>query len=218
MLLKVMALPSLLLIDRKMPNSSFNLVVLISGGGSNLQAIIDAIQNDHLNASIATVICDNAQAYGIKRAKQAKIPVFIMSREKFNSREDFDAALINKIETINPDLIVLAGFMQILGGNLVNRFRGKIINIHPSLLPAHKGLDTHQRAIDAGDRIHGATVHYVTEKLDAGPIILQASVDVQDDDCAQSLQVKVLKQEHRIYPEAIELIARKKISFTQPKI
>jgi phosphoribosylglycinamide formyltransferase-1 len=197
-------------------DSDFKLVVLVSGGGSNLQAIIDAITHKQLDAQIELVISDRENAYALTRAGYAEIPALFLNPNQYAGRTEFDDALAEKILDINPDLIILAGFMRILSGSFVEEFQGKIINIHPSLLPAHKGLDTHQRAISAGDTIHGATVHFVTEELDDGPIILQATVPVCETDTADSLQKKVLQQEHVIYPGAIQLIAQGKINFSNP--
>ena len=199
-----------------MANSEFKLVILVSGGGSNLQAIIDAIYHSKLDAHIALVISDREKAYALTRALDAEIPAVYLNPKRYTCRAEFDEALAEHIYDANPDLIILAGFMRILSSSFVDAFKGKIINIHPSLLPAHKGLDTHQRVINAGDKIHGATVHFVTEELDGGPIILQAEVPVCESDTSDSLQQKVLQQEHVIYPEAIQLIAQGKINFSNP--
>ena len=196
--------------------SDFKLVILVSGGGTNLQSIIDAVGQRRLDAQIALVISDRENAYALTRARKAEIPALFINPKQYAERTEFDEALAEKTLTINPDLIILAGFMRILGKAFIDTFQGKIINIHPSLLPAHKGLDTHQRAINAGDKIHGATVHFVTEQLDDGPIILQATVPVCEQDSADSLRQKVLQQEHIIYPEAIQLIAQGKINFSNP--
>jgi len=196
--------------------SDFKLVILVSGGGSNLQAIIDAINHEQLNAQIAIVISDRENAYALTRARNAGIPSLFLNPKQYARRTEFDDALADNIFSLNPDLIILAGFMRILSRSFVEAFQGKIINIHPSLLPAHKGLDTHQRVINAGDKIHGATVHFVTEELDDGPIILQATVPVCKKDSADTLKQKVLQQEHIIYPGAIQLIAEGKINFSSP--
>ena len=199
-----------------MVKSDFKLVILVSGGGSNLQAIIDAINHGQINAQIAIVISDRENAYALTRARNAGIPSLFLNPKQYAGRTEFDDALTDKIFSLNPDLIILAGFMRILSRSFVEAFQGKIINIHPSLLPAHKGLDTHQRVINAGDKIHGATVHFVTEELDDGPIILQATVPVCKNDSADTLKQKVLQQEHIIYPGAIQLIAEGKINFSSP--
>ena len=201
-----------------MTNSDFKLIVLVSGGGSNLQAIIDSIKQKRLNAHIELVVSDQENAYALTRAKNTGIPALFLNPAQYTDRSAFDNTLASKLSELNPDLIILAGFMRILSETFVEKFQGKIINIHPSLLPAHKGLDTHQRAINSGDKVHGATVHYVTKKLDDGPIILQASIPICKSDSADSLQQKVLQQEHIIYPEAIQLIAQGKINFSNPVI
>ena len=146
-----------------------NVVVLISGSGSNLQALIDSIAHDGNPARIAAVICNRAGAYGLERAKQAGIATSLLDHKQFDGREAFDAALIQAIDAHQPDLVVLAGFMRILTPGFVQHYAGRLLNIHPSLLPKHKGLHTHQRALEAGDREHGCSVHFVTEELDGGP-------------------------------------------------
>ena len=187
------------------------LVVLISGNGSNLQAIIDSIENQNLPAQIVAVISNKADAYGLERAKKAGIEQHVLSHQNFKSREDFDIALKKLIDSFQPDLIILAGFMRILSNEFVNHYLHKMMNIHPSLLPKYKGLDTHQRAIDAGDKEHGCSVHFVTPELDDGPVILQASVAIEENDNAETLAARVHEQEHQIYPKAIRLFAEKKI-------
>ncbi|RXJ71459.1 phosphoribosylglycinamide formyltransferase [Veronia nyctiphanis] len=176
-------------------------VVLISGNGSNLQAIIDQCHGQ--DADIVAVISNKADAYGLERAQNADIPAqVILSKGK--TREVFDGQLMEAIERHQPDLVVLAGFMRILTPEFVRQYQGKMINIHPSLLPKYQGLNTHQRAIDAGDAEHGASVHFVTEELDGGPVIVQARVPVFDDDAASELAARVQTQELRIYPLAVK--------------
>ena len=157
------------------------LVVLISGSGSNLQSFIDACENGSLHGEVSAVISNKVGVKGLERAAQADIPGIVIDHRAFDSREEFDENLADLIESFNPDLVVLAGFMRILTPDFVTRFLGKLINIHPSLLPAYPGLHTHQRAIDAGDKEAGATVHFVTPELDGGPSILQARVPVAED-------------------------------------
>ncbi|GHG02162.1 phosphoribosylglycinamide formyltransferase [Thalassotalea marina] len=176
------------------------ILVLISGSGSNLQAIIDASQESQYPGDVIGVISNKADAYGLVRAENAAIPHSVLSHKSFASREEYDNALIEMINGYQPDLIVLAGFMRILTENFVNTFSGKLLNIHPSLLPKYQGLNTHQRAIDAGDDTHGVSVHFVTEELDGGPVILQAKVPVFPEDTAELLAQRVHEQEHRIYP------------------
>ena len=150
------------------------LVVLISGSGSNLQAIIDACLSGYINAEVAAVISNKADAYGLTRAKHAGIATQVLDHKQFASREEYDVALGQLISDFTPDLVVLAGFMRILTPSLVQKFKGKMLNIHPSLLPKYQGLNTHQRAIDANDAEHGVSVHFVTEELDGGPVVCQA--------------------------------------------
>ena len=180
------------------------LVVLISGGGSNLQSFIDACANGSLEGQVAAVISNKAGVKGLDRAAAADIPNIAIDHRAFDTREDFEQNLGELIESFAPDLVVLAGFMRILTAQFVNRFLGKLINIHPSLLPAYPGLHTHQRAIDAGDKKAGATVHFVTPELDGGPSVLQAQVPVLPNDSADSLAERVLRFEHKIYPAAAQ--------------
>ena len=183
------------------------LAILISGSGSNLQAFIDAIARCELHARIAVVISNKIDAYGLQRAVQADIPTEIIDHKSFASREAFDAELRARVERYRPDLVILAGFMRILTPNFLRPFHGKLLNIHPSLLPKYPGLNTHQRALDAGDGEAGATVHFVTEQLDGGPAILQASVPIHAGDDASTITARVLHIEHRIYPLAAQWYA-----------
>jgi len=180
------------------------LVVLISGGGSNLQSILDACESGKLNAQVSAVVSNTPDAGGLDRAATANIPNLVIDHRNFECRNSFDKALGEMIDSFAPDLVILAGFMRILTAEFVNRFLGRIINIHPSLLPAYPGLHTHRRAIEAGDQQAGATVHFVTLELDGGPSIIQARVAIDPSDNEQSLAAKVLAFEHRIYPEAIK--------------
>lgn len=184
-----------------------NVVVLISGSGSNLQALIDSVAHDGNPARIAAVICNRAGAYGLERAKQAGIATELLDHKQFDGREAFDAVLIQAIDAHQPDLVVLAGFMRILTPGFVQHYAGRLLNIHPSLLPKHKGLHTHQRAIEAGDSEHGCSVHFVTEELDGGPLVVQAVLPVMADDTAESLAQRVHQQEHQIYPLAVRWFA-----------
>ena len=184
-----------------------NVVVLISGSGSNLQALIDSVAHDGNPARIAAVICNRAGAHGLERAKQAGIATSLLDHKQFDGREAFDAALIQAIDAHQPDLVVLAGFMRILTPGFVQHYAGRLLNIHPSLLPKHKGLHTHQRAIEAGDSEHGCSVHFVTEELDGGPLVVQAVLPVMADDTAESLARRVHQQEHQIYPLAVRWFA-----------
>ncbi|MDO6687966.1 MULTISPECIES: phosphoribosylglycinamide formyltransferase [unclassified Agarivorans] len=177
-----------------------NIVVLISGSGTNLQAIIDACKEGRINASISAVISNKADAFGLERAKQAAINTVVVNPKQYSDRESYDIALAEAIEQQQADLIVMAGFMRILSPHFVERFAGKMLNIHPSLLPKYQGLHTHQRAIDAKDQEHGCSVHFVTAELDGGPVVLQAKVPVFEEDSADELADRVQVQEHAIYP------------------
>ncbi|MGX2968577.1 phosphoribosylglycinamide formyltransferase [Ursidibacter sp. B-7004-1] len=181
-----------------------NIVVLISGNGSNLQAIIDATTSGYINGKIVAVISNKPTAYGLARAEKVNIPTFVFSRKQFTDNLAMDTAIAEKIEQLNADLIVLAGYMKILTPEFTQRFTGKIINIHPSLLPKYAGLNTHQRAMDAGDTEHGMTIHFVNEEVDGGAIILQAKVPIYPDDVLDDVIERVYEQEHRCYPLVIE--------------
>ncbi|WCG82099.1 phosphoribosylglycinamide formyltransferase [Pectobacterium sp. A5351] len=180
-----------------------NIVVLISGHGSNLQALIDACKNGRLKGKIAAVFSNNAEAYGLERAQNADIPTCVLNPEDFADRAAFDAALANDIEQYEPALVILAGYMRILSPEFVAQFAGKMLNIHPSLLPKYPGLHTHRKALENGDREHGTSVHFVTDELDGGPLILQAKVPVFSDDTEESLSERVKTHEHTIYPMVI---------------
>jgi len=196
----------------------YKIVVLISGGGSNLQSIIDNIQTDKLNAEIVAVISNRADAFGLKRAEKANIDNHVLDHTVFGSRESFDESLAQIIDSYEPDLIVLAGFMRILSNEFVEHFQGKLINIHPSLLPKYKGLNTHQRALDSGDEEHGASVHFVIPELDAGTVIIQGVVPVEADDTASELQDRVHKIEHQIYPRAIKYLAEEGLTLEKDQL
>lgn len=179
------------------------LVVLISGQGSNLEALIAARDAGGLAADIVAVISNRPQAPGLEKAVAAGISTVVVDHCDYPDREAFDAALAEEIDAYAPDAVVLAGFMRILTDGFVRRYEGRMVNIHPSLLPAFPGLKTHQRALEEGVRIHGCTVHFVTPELDHGPTIIQAAVPVFDDDDEETLAARVLEAEHRIYPLAV---------------
>ncbi|MBP1125486.1 MULTISPECIES: phosphoribosylglycinamide formyltransferase [Pseudomonas] len=184
-----------------------NVVVLLSGTGSNLQALIDSTRTGDSPLRIAAVISNRSDAYGLQRARDAGIDTRSLDHQAFDGREAFDAALIELIDAFKPQLVVLAGFMRILSADFVRHYAGRLLNIHPSLLPKYKGMHTHQRALDAGDSEHGCSVHFVTEELDGGPLVVQAVVPVESGDSAQSLAQRVHAQEHRIYPLAVRWFA-----------
>lgn len=185
-------------------NQRLPIVVLISGGGSNLQAIIDAIDSGTLHADIRAVISNRINAYGLERARNHGITTAVVNHRDYPNRKQFDQALQQNIDRFEPRLLVLAGFMRILTPAFVEHYQGRMINIHPSLLPHYTGLNTHQRAIDAGDREHGVSIHFVTNELDGGPVISQARVPVLPDDDAGTLARRVLTQEHILYPKTLE--------------
>jgi phosphoribosylglycinamide formyltransferase-1 len=181
------------------------LAVLISGRGSNLQSIIDAIHDGRLDATIAVVISNRAEALGLARARAAGIEGLTLSPASYTSRDAYDRAITEELRR-DVDLVCLAGFMRVVGTPLIDAFRNRIVNIHPSLLPAFPGLGAQRQALEHGVRITGATVHLVTPELDGGPIVLQAAVPVLADDTVDSLSARILREEHRIYPEAIGLV------------
>lgn len=185
-----------------MSNKPCKLLILISGGGSNLQSFIDQCQSGNLPATICAVISNRPQAAGLERARLANIETRVIDHTLFDSRESFDRQLMEAINSYSPDLVILAGFMRILTPGFVKHYHGRLLNIHPSLLPKYPGLNTHQRAIDAGDLEAGATVHFVTEQLDGGPPALQAVVPIARGDDADSLARRILVEEHKIYPLA----------------
>ncbi|MCU7934878.1 MAG: phosphoribosylglycinamide formyltransferase [Candidatus Thiodiazotropha sp. (ex Dulcina madagascariensis)] len=185
-------------------------VVLISGSGSNLQAIIDGAKQD-LPIEIRAVISNRPDAYGLQRAQQSGIETAVLNHQSYPDRESYDRALISLIDGFSPGLVALAGFMRILTPAFVRHYAGRLLNIHPSLLPNYTGLHTHQRVLDAGDRLHGATIHFVTEKLDGGPSIVQAQVMVEAGDDADGLAARVLEKEHQIYPLAIRWFAENRL-------
>ncbi|WP_085442020.1 phosphoribosylglycinamide formyltransferase [Magnetofaba australis] len=188
------------------------IAVLISGSGSNLQALMDRVEDGTIPGRIVRVISNKADAYGLTRAQEAGIDTLVIDHKAYDSREAFDAALIAAIDADEADLVCLAGFMRVLTGGFVRHYVGRLINVHPSLLPAFPGLKVQQKAIDAGVRFSGCTVHFVEEEVDAGPIIAQAVVPILPDDDASALAGRILKQEHRIYPLAVKLFAEGRLS------
>jgi phosphoribosylglycinamide formyltransferase-1 len=192
-------------------------VVLISGSGSNLQALIDASAAPDYPAEVVAVISNRANVFGLVRAQNHGIPTEVLDHTSFASREMFDAGLQQLIDSYAPDLVVLAGFMRILTPGFVNHYLGRMFNIHPSLLPLYPGLHTHRRAIEAGDAVHGATVHFVTAELDGGPAVIQASVPIEAGDTEESLAQRVLTKEHIIYPLAVRWFAEGKLVLEEGK-
>lgn len=177
-----------------------NIVVLISGNGSNLQAIIDACKQKKINGTIRAVFSNKADAFGLERARQESIPAHALKASQFAGREAFDRELVHEIDAYAPDVVVLAGYMRILSPAFVEHFAGRLLNIHPSLLPKYPGLHTHRQVLENGDEEHGTSVHFVTDELDGGPVILQAKVPVFDGDNEDDVTERVQTQEHAIYP------------------
>ncbi len=198
-----------------------NILVLISGSGTNLQAIIDACEAGMIDAKVSAVFSNQQDAYGLERARQHGIDAHFVAGQDFLDsqgkvdRQAFDNELMRQMDAYQPDLVILAGYMRILSTSFVDHYLGKMINIHPSLLPKYSGLHTHQRAIDAGDEEHGASVHFVTEELDGGPVILQAKVPIFSDDDADSLAQRVQSQEHKIYPLVAKWFINERLTMQQ---
>lgn len=190
-----------------------NIVVLISGSGSNLQAILDACATGLIAGRVTGVLSNRAEAYGLVRAAAAGIPVTAISHKDYASREDFDRAMQARIDGWQPDVVVLAGFMRILTPGFVRHYEGRLVNIHPSLLPRYKGLHTHRRVLAAGDRLHGCSVHYVNAELDGGPVIASGVVAVHPNDDEQTLTEKVHAIEHRLYPQVLSWMASGRLSY-----
>ena len=201
-----------------MNSSRGGVVVLVSGRGSNLQAIIDAVRDNRLPAEICTVISSEPGAPALARARTAGIPIQVVDHRDYPEREQFDQALMQRIDACQPRLVVLAGFMRILGKAFIDHYSGRMINIHPSLLPAFPGLNTHARALQSGVDFHGASVHFVTREVDGGPVIIQATVPVLPDDRAETLAERVLEQEHRIYPLAIRWFLEGRLSVQDGRV
>ena len=177
-----------------------NIVVLISGNGSNLQAIIDACEQKKIHGIIRAVFSNKADAFGLERARHANIPQHVLTANQYATREAFDRELMHEIDAYAPDIVILAGYMRILSAEFVQHYQGKLLNIHPSLLPKYPGLHTHRRALENGDTEHGTSVHFVTEELDGGPVILQAKVPIFSGDSEDEIASRVQVQEHAIYP------------------
>lgn len=194
------------------------LVVLISGRGSNFQAIQSAIEAGRLGARIAAVVSDRPQAAGLQRAAEAGIDTVSLDRARFRDRAAFESSLAFAIAGFEPQYVVLAGFMRVLGADFVAQHAGRLVNIHPSLLPRHRGLNTHQRVLEAGEREHGASVHFVTPALDAGPVISRVTIEVGSDDNAQTLADRLLPLEHRLYPATLALLLHHRVELRNESI
>lgn len=194
--------------------SNKRIVILISGSGSNMQTIVAASQAGKIAGQVVAVISNKASAAGLAKAEAAGVATAVLAHNQFASREDYDAALLQLVDSFNPDVVVLAGFMRILTAAFTQHYQGRMVNIHPSLLPKYKGVDTHNRALAAGDSEHGVSVHFVTEELDGGPVILQAKVPVFAEDTAADLQARVQVQEHGIYPLVVHWLCSGRLRLT----
>jgi phosphoribosylglycinamide formyltransferase-1 len=194
-----------------------SVVVLISGNGTNLQAILDACDTSIKDGKVTAVFSNKATAFGLERAKKAGAEAVFVDPKAFETRDAFDRSLMEQIDEHKPDLIVLAGYMRILSGEFVRHYLGRMINIHPSLLPKYPGLNTYQRAIHAGDEEHGTSVHFVTEQLDGGPVIMQARIPILDDDTVESLTAKVQEKEHVIYPLVVQWFVEGRLEMKEGK-
>jgi phosphoribosylglycinamide formyltransferase-1 len=197
--------------------SRADICVLISGNGTNLQAIIDWVAAGKINAKIRCVIANKETAYGLERARNSGIEAIYLDHKDYADRESYDQALIQTLDQFEPDCVVLAGFMRILTEDFVHHFSGRLLNIHPSLLPKYKGLHTHQRALDNHDNVHGLSVHFVTPELDGGPVIIQSQVPVFNDDNADTLAARVQEQERQIYPLVVQWFCAGRLAMTDNK-
>ncbi len=198
--------------------AKLKVAVLISGSGSNLQALLDMCAAENAPAEIVRVISNVPTAYGLERAKQAGVATTVINHKDYDSRESFEDALNQMLDSENIKMICLAGFMRLLTDSFVQKWKDMLINIHPALLPSFKGLHTHERAIEAGVKFHGATVHYVRPNMDEGPIIIQACVPVLPNDTPDDLGKRVLEQEHKIYPLALRMIAKRQVRVSAEKV
>jgi phosphoribosylglycinamide formyltransferase-1 len=197
---------------------NIRLVVLISGRGSNLQAILDQAASGELPVEVAAVISNRPGVHGLERARRAGVPALELDHKLFADRPEFEAALIDLIDHYRPDLVILAGFMRVLTPGFTEHYQGRIFNIHPSLLPKFRGLHTHERAIAAGETVHGASIHFVTAELDGGPVIVQARVPVLPGDDPDTLAARVLEREHRLYPQAIRWFAEGRLGLDGKRV
>jgi phosphoribosylglycinamide formyltransferase-1 len=197
---------------------TLNVVVLISGGGSNLQAFIDQMVAGELPVNIDLVVSNNEHAYGLERAHRAGIETAVIRQQDFATRGEFDQALVARIDQAQPELVILAGFMRILTTEFVNHYARRLINIHPSLLPDYPGVNTHARVLEAGDEWHGVSIHFVVPEVDAGPVILQGKLRVRDDDTPASLQQRIHQIEHKLYPLAVKWFAQDRLTIKDGQV
>jgi phosphoribosylglycinamide formyltransferase 1 len=195
-----------------------NFAVLASGRGGNLQAIITAIKAGKIQAHLKAVISDKKDAYALEHARQAGIPAFYMDPKDFSSRESFDKAVVERLQEFKVDFVVLAGYMRLVSDHFIQQYPDKILNVHPSLLPAFKGMHAIKKAFDSGAAVTGCTIHFVVGEMDSGPIILQERVSIDPKDTLESLEEKIHQAEHRIYPKAIDLFARGKLKIEARKV
>lgn len=195
-----------------------NIAVLVSGRGSNLQAIIDSIENGYLKAKISVVISDAGDAYALERARKHGIDAVFVNPKKFSSKELYEKKILEILKTHGSELVLLAGYMRVLGTTLLDAYSNRILNIHPALLPAFPGLHAQKQAFDHGAKVAGCTVHFVDGVLDGGPIILQRCVDVKDDDTLETLAERILEQEHKIYPQAVKLFVENRLRIEGRKV
>lgn len=195
-----------------------NIAVLCSGGGTNLQAIIDKVKSGYIPAKIAVVVSDNADAFALERAKKAGIETLVIDKKNFKSREDLDKKILEELKKKNVELVVLAGFMRLLSPYFIQQYRDRVINVHPALLPSFKGVRGIKDALDHGVKITGVTVHFVDEKLDNGPVIMQAAVEIKNGDTEESLLERIHKEEHRLYPEAVKLFVEGRLKIEGRKV
>ncbi len=199
-------------------NSQKSIVILISGRGSNMESLLAAVAAGTLPVRVAAVLSNRPDAAGLRSAAAQGVPTRVVDHKQFADRVAFDAAMSEAIDAFAPDLVVLAGFMRILSEGFVRRYEGRLMNIHPSLLPAFPGLHTHRKALDEGVRVHGCTVHFVTPTLDHGPVVVQAAVPVLDDDDEAALAARVLAQEHRVYPQAVRWFAEGRLRLVGQRV
>ncbi len=192
--------------------------VFVSGSGTNLQAIINKVKEGYIKAELSLVVSDNSNAYALKRAENAEIETAVFNFKKFNSKRNFENAILKKLKEKNIDFIVLAGFMRVLSPKFINKYPDKILNIHPALLPSFKGTHGIKDAYEYGVKVTGPTVHFVTENVDSGPIIIQKAVEIKENDTLESLEEKIHKAEHQIFPEAIKLFVEEKLKVKGKKV